>query len=190
MCYLNQQFSANPAAANASALQWGAVGTGLQAGGQFTAGVGQAQAFAFKSALDRQNAAIALRNAQAATQGGDYEAAASKLRYGELEAKQTVGAAASGVDTSTGSAAAVRQSTETLSAMDAAMIHYNAARQAYGDQVQAASLKSQSRVDALASAGAAVGGTLGAATSILGGASSLSQKWAQFQLQSQPAGGN
>jgi hypothetical protein len=181
MGLLNQQFSANPAQANAAALQWGAIGTGLQAGGQFSQGVGMAQAYGFKAALDQQNAAIAAGNARTALEGGDYEAAASKLRYGELEGKQKAAMAANGVDVGSGSAAATLRSTETISAMDAAMIHYNAARQAYGDQIQANSLKAQAGADRLAAAGALAGGTLGAANTILGGAAGLSQKWAQFK---------
>jgi hypothetical protein len=181
MGLLNQQFAANPAAANQAALTWGAVGTGLQAGGQFTQGIGLAQMYGFRSALDQQNAAIATANARVATQGGDYEAEASRLRYGELEGRQRAAMAANGVDVGSGSAAAVQRSTETMSALDAAMIHYNASRQAYGDQIQAASLKAQAGADAMAGMGAVAGGTLSAANSILGGAASLSQKWQQFK---------
>lgn len=185
MGILTQQFAANGAAANQSALQWGAVGTGLQAGGQFAAGVGSASNYLFNASLANQNARIAEANASAARQAGDYSAESSKMHYGQLEAAQKVGAAASGVDASTGSAAAVQQSTRTISAMDAAMIHYNASREAYGQEVEAANQKAQAGADQLGAAGALVGGTLGSASTFLGGASSLSQKWSQFRTLSQ-----
>lgn len=173
-------FTSAPTAAGNS-LNWGAAGTGLDATGQLLQGVGGFQQAAYAAQVAVNNAKIARANAGAAIGAGNYEGAVSKLRTGETISAERVGQAASGVDVNIGSAKLVRESTATLGAMDAAMIHYNAARQAYGENVQASADEAQSKLDRMAGAGALEGSLFKVGSTLLGGASSIGSKYAQYQ---------
>jgi hypothetical protein len=152
----------------AASLGFGTLATGVNVGSQLAAGIGGLQQADFA-------AKIASGNASAALLAGQEAESASKMKYGGLEAKQIVAQAANGVQVREGSAAKTVASTEAISSMDAALIHYNAAREAYGENMQA-------MVDKKAGAGALAKGIFGAGTSFLSGAQSLSDKWLQYQL--------
>lgn len=153
----------------------GALGTALQAGGSVLSGIGGFQQGMFAAKIARENARQTLIAGQSAE-------STSKMRYGALEAEQTAGFAASGVSVDSGSPTAVRASPERISALDAAMIHFNAAKEAFGEKVQA-------NLDTRAAKGALFGGLLGGADSFLGGAQALSNKWSQFKLSGADTGG-
>lgn len=154
---------------------WGTLATGVNAGANIAAGIGGLEENQFK-------AKVAGMNAEAALRAGTLAEQSSKLKYGALEAEQKVAQAANGVQVGSGSALAVRESTERISAMDAALIHYNAARQAFGEAAQAQAYKA-------AGVGALAKGLSGAATSFLSGANSLSDKWLAYQRSGAMAGG-
>jgi hypothetical protein len=158
-------------------LGYGTVATGVNVAANISQGLGGLEQANFQSK-------VASGNASAALLSGQEQESASKMKYGGLEAKQVVSEAANGVQVRSGSAQAVVNSTEQVSQMDAALIHYNAARQAYGDQLQAT-------VDKKAGQGALAKGVFGAGTSFLSGAQGLSDKWLQYQLSGAmtPAGG-
>jgi hypothetical protein len=158
--------TASGAANNALAL--GTLATGTNVLGNLFSGIGAAQQAGFASDVARQNA-------QSALEAGQNAESQSKMRYGALEAKQTVGAAANGVGVNSGSATAVRNSTQEISAMDAALIHYNAARQSYAEGVQ-------SSLDKRASTQDIFKGLYGAGASFLSGASSVSDKYLGFKM--------
>lgn len=167
---LGQSF-APTATANSAAgasLGLGTLSTGVNVAANIASGIGGAQQAGFQ-------AKIAEGNADAALLAGQQAGSASKMKYGSLEAKQTVAQAANGVQVNEGSAAKTVQSTEMISNMDAALIHYNAARAAFGDNLQAS-------VDKASGKGALAKGVFGAGASFLSGAQSLSDKWLQYQL--------
>lgn len=170
--------SATASGAAAASLGYGTMATGINVAGQVAAGIGGLQQANFLSK-------IAGQNSEAALLAGQQAESASKMKYGALEAKQIVAQAANGVQVREGSAEKVVQSTEAISSMDAALIHYNAARQAYGEALQ-------SKVYKAAGQGALAKGIFGAGTSFLSGAQSLSDKWLQYKLSGAttvPAGG-
>ena len=137
-------------------LTRGAVGTGFEAGGDILSGVGGYQQAQYQAKL-------AGRNAEAAQAAGDYAEESSKLRYGALGAQQKADAAARGVSVDSSSVANTLKTTAEIGGLDAAMIHYNAMREAYG-------LTAQAAVDKAAGRNALVGGVLKAGTSFLSGA--------------------
>jgi len=173
---IGQAFSppSSAAATAAASLGAGTLATGMEVGGNLLQGVGGYQQAMFQAKLAGRNA----ENAQAA---GDYAEEASKLRYGAAGAQQKVNAAARGVSVDSSSVANTLKSTAEVGALDAAMIHYNAMREAYG-------LNAQAAVDKAAGRGAVVGGLFKAGTSFLSGAQSLSDKWLQFQRSGALAG--
>ncbi len=148
-------------------MGYGALATGLDVGANIGAGIGAVQ----QSQFAAKNLSL---QAQAVRDAGQYEESAVKSKFTRIEAAQKVAAAANGIDINSKSAEAVRRATADVGAMDAAMVHFNAAREAYGLTEQAGLLKR-------AGVAGAVKGVAGAATSFLSGASSLSDKWLAYK---------
>lgn len=149
-------------------IQAGTLATGLNVTGDLLEGVGGFQQARFAAQVARQNAASAL-------EAGSYAESASKMKYGALEAEQKAAQGASGVSVDSGSSVAVRRSTEEVGALDALAIRFNASRQAYAENAQAA-------LDERAAKGALGKGLLAAGTSFLSGANSLGDKWLAYRM--------
>lgn len=165
---VGQAFAPSTAAGGASSsLGWGTLATGLNVGGALLQGVGGYQQAQFQAKL-------AGANAENARLAGDYAEQASKLKYGALGASQKASAAARGISVDSGAVQDTLRTTAEVGALDAAMIHYNAMKEAYGFEGQAS-------VDRAAGRGALVGGLFKAGSSLLSGANSLSDKWATYQ---------
>ena len=165
-----------------NSMVWGGAGTGVEALGNILTGVGGAQQAGYMARVAQTNAAIERANAAASVSAGNYSEEMSKLRTGSLVGSQRAAQGANNVDVNMGSAAAVQASTRTVGAMEAAMIHYNAAREAYGHQVQAVGLQSQAALYRRAGLGALEEAGYKSASTIIAGASSLSSKAAQYGL--------
>lgn len=160
--------AATASGAAGASLSAGTLATGINVVSQVASGIGGLQQANFQ-------ANVAAGNATAALEAGQTAESSTKMKYGALEATQLVDQAANGVQVGSGSALKTRQSTEQIASMDAALIHYNAAREAYGQSTQAA-------VDRAAGKGAFAKGVMGAGASFLSGAQSLSDKWLQYKL--------
>ncbi len=124
-----------------------ALGGGLGAIGSIQQGVAASKA-------DKYNAQVAQQNAALATQNAALEGAIGEANVGlaGLKTQQQVGAikatqAGRGVDVNTGSAKAVQTSQAETGMLDAANIRSNAARQAYGFEVQATGFENDANLD-------------------------------------------
>lgn len=118
------------------------------------------------------NAQIAdLQAADAITRGNDA-VFKSQLRTAQLKGTQTATLAAHGVALDQGSALDILTSTDVMGAQDAATIHDNANKEAWGDKVQAANYRSQ----ASSANPWAVGGT-----SLLKGAGAVASRWYKYK---------
>ncbi len=168
----------NPSAAGLAGNSLGlqTIATGTSALGNLFEGIGGYQEASYASQVMRQNA-------QQALEAGQNAEEQAKLHYGAFESRQKAAQASSGVGVNSSSALAVRRSTEEVGAMDEAVIHYNAARQAYGENVQAGLLKR-------AAGGALTRGIMGAGASLLGGAAALSDKSLSYRLAFGDKSGN
>ncbi len=175
-------FGTNPAQSANSALNWGAAATGLDAAGALFSGIGGYKQAAYQASVAANNAKIAGMNAENAMAAGGYAESLQKLKTGQEVGAQLAAQGASGVDVSIGSPAQVRASTEFSGALDAAMIHYNAAKEAFGEKVQQSAFEAQAKLDRMAAYGSFGSGVLKAGSTLLSGASSLSAKAAQFKL--------
>lgn len=183
MGQLAQGFGFTDAASAAQgSMNFGQASTGLTAVSDLLGGIGGQQQYNYRAQVANNNAAIERNNADATRAAGVVEESNSKLRTGMTMAAQKAAQAANGVDVNVGSAAQVRQSTANVGAIDAAMIHYNAARAAFGQQALAANYDAQAKLDRKAGTGALTEGLFKAGSSVLSGASSLSEKYAQFKL--------
>jgi hypothetical protein len=129
------------------------------------------------------NAQIAEQNAQYATAVGESKAQISGMKtraqIGETKAIQ----GGSGLAVNTGTAVNVRASEADIGAENEMTIRSNAAREAYAYRTQEAGDIAQSRLDVAAADQAKKAGGISAISSILGAASSVSSKWAQFKMQ-------
>lgn len=158
---------------------------------QYQAAMGQlnaAMAEADASLLD-MNASISNTQGQMAIAQGQREEQKLRLQSGQLKGKQRTALAANGVDLGVGSAARVLATTDYMTEVDVGEIRANAARAAFGYQIQgtnqkfaAMSARAQSTnyksgsAFAMATAGG-ISPMASAATSLLGGAGSVSQSW-------------
>lgn len=166
-----------------------AAGTATQAVGQYKAGqaqvaVGKAQQAASNSQaeISDYNAHVADLQATDAVQIGAQEEARFRTQIRTTIGAQRAGMAASNIDVGFGSAVDVQADAAYLGELDALQIRTNAARQAWGYQVQAYDYRKQADVlrktgvaQAAAGEAAAAGAKYQIAGTILGGATSLLQ---------------
>lgn len=130
-----------------SAMGLSAAGTGTTAAGDIMGGIAASKADKFNEQVALQNAALAKQNA--ALEGGIGEA-----NYGMagLKTAQEVGGikdaqSGRGVDVNSGSAKMVQQSQSEMGMLNQANIRSNAARAAYGFEVQAVGDENQAALD-------------------------------------------
>src|SRR5262249_6943228 len=133
-------------------------------------------------------AAVARINEQIAKQNADYERAVGEVQAQEVGMKGRFQAgkivtsqAASGFSVASRSSREVQESQREIIQHDEATVRANAAHRAYGQEVQAMQHEAQARADEYAADYAKTAGYIGAAASILGGASNVSSKWLQYQ---------
>jgi hypothetical protein len=182
----------------------GVAGTVTSVVGQVKAGnaakkAGEASQAAAESVaeLSEYNAAVASLQAQDAIQRGAEEEARFRTGVKLLIGSQRADIAANNVDVNFGSAVDVQADAAFLGEMDALTIRVNAAREAWGYEVQAEDYRRQAEIQRKEGGAAAVAGRAqqsayrwGAAGSVLGGAVSAGGMLAQrYGWGSRPAGG-
>lgn len=153
------------------------LGSVLGAIGASTSGEANAQMYSYQAGVARINQQIAKQNADYSRATGEVEAQASGIKSRQQIGQIKTAQAASGLDVNRGSAAIVRESQGEVAAQDQAMIRANAAHRAYGYDVEAAQQEAQGNLAEMAASKSRTAGTLGAVSSILGGATSVAGKW-------------
>lgn len=150
--------------------------------GAFNQGQATAASDRYAAGVARNNQIIADQNARRAVQVGRVQAQAQDMRnaqrYGAIVAAQ----GASGVDTESGSSKEVRDAASRLGRLDTQTVMDSAEERARAYNVQAQGFGAQSELDTMAASRAETAGTTGAFTSILGGATSLSDKWIRYKF--------
>ncbi len=142
-------------------------------GGFAMQGYAQSQAANYNAQVARNNQIVANQNAQITLQQGQTQEEAKRIQTGEMGAAIVANEAASGVNPNEGSALNVRSSAAETGELDALTIRYNSNLQARNLQYQGAQYGAQAQLYS-SQAGFDV------ANSILGGASSVSSKWLQY----------
>jgi len=137
--------------------------TGLDAIGDVAARIGRAQSYGYSQSAAQINANSALA-------AGYVNEEAEKIKTGQLLSEQNAQQASSGFDVASSSFRGQRASTAALGALDAAMIHYNAQREAYGYQVQAAGYKAAKENQLLGAIGDVGKSLVSGATALRGNA--------------------
>lgn len=135
----------------------------------------------YQAAILRQNADLALRNADLEMATGGAAAQRQELKtqqqVGAIEAAQ----GASNVDVGSGSAPRVRAGQAEVGTLDAMTELSNAARRAYGFDVQAQGFGEEATLATREASQARTAGTVEALGSLIGGASSVANQYAKWK---------
>jgi hypothetical protein len=171
------------AALPAAALALSAVSAGVSAYGAAESSAAQSQAANYQAQVALNNQKIADQNAQFALQQGAQEEAAKRQQSAQVISEQRAITAAAGIDPNQGSSMRIQGDTAALGELDAQTIRNNAARTAWGFQTQGANFGGQAALLQSQASDASSAGALGAFSSLIGGASSVANKWTTFNSQ-------
>ncbi len=133
----------------------------------------------YNAQVAKNNQITANQNASIALQQGTVQEEAKRIQTGEMMGGIVASQAASGVNPNEGSALNVRSSAAETGELDALTIRSNANLQARNLQYQGAMYGAQAQADI-------AGGEWSAASSILGGASSVSNQWLRYSMAGVP----
>ncbi len=161
----------------------GLAGAGVSAAGSIEAGNAGQAAAAYRSQVAANNAKIAQTNARMDIQAGEVAATNQGLKTRAKVGEEKAAQGAAGVDVNTGSAVDVRAGTAEIGMLDALTVRSNAAKQAYGQLVNASNYETQSKLDLMEGEQAKKAGEIGAISSLLGGASTVGGNYAKWQTQ-------
>lgn len=142
----------------------------------------QASALNYQGALARQNAGIAEQYAQMETQRGEVMAQQKQQQTASRVGSIRAATGAAGLDTA-GTPDRLEADTLSMGDLDARTIRYNAAKAAYGYRVQGSSYSAQAKLDDMGADDALSGGKLAMLGSIIGGGSSVADKWSMYQTK-------
>lgn len=145
--------------------------------GSLIGGQDQQEMYNYQAGIANLNAQIAYQNATYASNVGEIQAAQAGLQGGQQLGKIKAAQSASGLDVNTGSAKQIQTSQAEVIQQNTAAIRSNAARTAYNYETQAVGYKAQANLDTLAGQNARTAGVIGAFSSIVGAASSVSSEW-------------
>lgn len=174
-----------------SAGAYGAlIASGVNAVGQAKSAelnaISQRTELANQAYVANMNAALDELQAQDAIRQGVQAGIDVRQRARQVVGAQRAAFAANGVRLDEGSPAAVQRSTEYLRDVDVATLQNNAARAAFGYRVQRAN--ALNRADALGAGRDQISPGRAAATSLLGSASSIADKWYKRYGQTRDSG--
>jgi hypothetical protein len=161
----------------------GLAGTAISAFGQYQSGQANSAAAAYQAQVAANNANIARQNASMESAAGETAVTTKGLQTRAAIGKEKAYAGTSGVDVNTGSTASVRGATEEMGMLDALTLRSNAAKKAWASEVTATSDTAQSQLDTMQSEQAKTAGDIGAAGSLLSGASTVGSNYIKFQNQ-------
>jgi hypothetical protein len=157
------------------------MGSLSQAAGAKQSANAQAASANYQAQVATNNATNARQNEAWATQAGEQKVATQGLKNRATLGAILAGQGANGVDVNSGSALDVRQSAARLGQYDALTIKSNAAREAYGYQVQGSNFEAQSQLDRYEAESAKKAGDIGVMTSLLGGTASAVGKYIDYK---------
>lgn len=170
----------------ADPFTWASIGTVASAGGGILSAVGAArsgaagaQMYRYQAGMARFNRDIARGNADYAITSGETEASLYGLKAGQRAGAIKAAQGASGIDVGSGSSESVRESQAYVTGLDQRQIRENAARKAYGFEIEAAGDETQAGLYDAAAKNTKSASRLAVASSLLSGASGVASKWLQ-----------
>jgi hypothetical protein len=154
-----------------------ALGGAVNAFGNWFGGETKGAMYDYQAGIAQMNATVDRQNAAYAEYAGEVKAQQSgmKARFQIGQARADQGA--SGLDVNSGSATQVREGMYKVAQQDMSTIRSNAAKIAYGYNVDAAAKDAESTLDKYAASTSRTAGDIAAVGSLLGGAGSVASKW-------------
>lgn len=139
----------------------------------------QSNQYMYQAGVAQVNQQIAKQNADHARAVGEVDAQRTgmKTRFAIGTARATQGGR--GLDVNTGSNLRVRESIADVGAQDTALVRHNAARRAYGYEIEANQQGAQVGMFQAAAANSRAAGKIAMWTSILGGATSVASDYSK-----------
>jgi hypothetical protein len=159
----------------------GGIGAATSAAGTLATGSATAKSDAYQAQVAANNAVLAKQQSKLDIQSGEIAAVDHGLKTKAAVGTEKAQQGASGIDVNTGSTADVRAGTVQTGMLDALTIRSNAAKKAYADEVQANSDTAQSQLDTFAGESAQTGADIGAAGTLLSGASTVGSNYLKLQ---------
>lgn len=168
---------ADPVTLTAISVGGAAAGGLTKALGSFLGGQASSQAYNYQAGVAKLNASIQKQNAAYERDVGEVKAQQSGMKTANQVSQIKSVQSGSNLSVSGASAENVRDSQHAIGQFDQNVIRSNAARRAYGYDVEAMQQETQSQVYKMAGSNAKRSGLIDTASSILGTASSVAGKW-------------
>jgi hypothetical protein len=159
----------------------GAVGAATTAYGSYESGQATAASDSYQAQVAENNATLAKQQSKLDIQSGEIAAVDQGLKTKATIGSQKAQQGASGIDVNSGSAADVRAGTSEMGMVDVSTIRSNAAKKAYADEVTANSDTAQGQLDTMGASSAETGADIGAAGTLLSGASTVGSNYVKLQ---------
>ena len=175
-------------AATVAAIGMGAsvLGGVTSAVGSVMGGYAKSSMYQYQAGVSRVNQQIAKQNADYARYTGEFEAQRSGMKSRYEMGQTRVIQSGRGLDINFGSAAAVQESQAKIGQQEQTTIRSTAARRAYGFDVEAEKARTAASMYGKAAENEEIAGYIGAASSILSSASSVSDKWLKASREGIP----
>lgn len=158
-----------------------AAGAAATAYGVYESGQARKDAANYQVAVARNNQAVSEDYAKLELARGQRMEEAKRMETAQRQGAIRAAVAANGLDVNSGSPLRLQEDTAMLGEYDALTIRSNAERSAYGYRVQGTNYAAQAQLNGMEASNASRAGTLGAWSSIIGGAAGVSGKWSKWQ---------
>jgi hypothetical protein len=165
-----------PAQSFPAAAQWGQASSVLGTAAPILSGIGQFSQASYSAQVAANNAKIQAQNSAQTNAAGNVAAQQQLMRTGEMIGQQKAAQGANGVDVNVGSTAGLRDSTQRVGDLDAALVQYNARMQARSQMMQSNADRAQSSLDRMSGDNALLSGLFKSGSSFLTSQSSLGAK--------------
>lgn len=159
----------------------GIAGAGISAYGAYESGQATAASDSYQAQVAANNSTLAKQQSKLDIQSSEIQAVDQGLKTKATIGQEKAAQGASGIDPNTGSAVAVRAGTAEMGMVDVSTIRSNAVKKAYADEVTANSDTAQGQLDTMGASQASTAGDIGAAGTLLSGASTVGSNYAKLQ---------
>lgn len=172
---------ADPITLATIAIVGSAAASTVGAAGAAYTGFASYQSYKYQSGVAEVNQRIAKQNAEFSRAVGESKAETSGMKTRQIVGETIAKQGSSGFRAGESSGGDVVTSEKMLGEAEQDTIRSNAARAAYGHEVEAVNFGAQSELYKNAATSSAISGGINATSSLLGGASSVSSKWLQYK---------
>lgn len=157
-----------------------AIGGGVSAYGSFKSGQSSEAMYNYQSGVAKINQQLKKQDAEYARDVGEVEAQQAGMRTRGAVGSTRAAQGARGIDVNTGSAADIRKSQIDLGQQDERIIRSNAARRAYGFEVEGMNQGVQANIYGMAAKDAGSAGAIKGAGTLISTAGTVASKWYQM----------